>query len=150
MERDNNGKPSHGKKWIPAMYVAYFGLMQEIGNRHGYAVAVHGSVQRDFDVFFVPFDDVVSSHEVVLNELWEMVVGKDFSLSYEDVHNANPAVNSMIDKHGRSCYMIMCGASGYFDISFTPTLEQAAAHLKKEEAKKAEVDEFLERVKVGW
>lgn len=35
-------KKEHGKKWMPAMYVAYFGIIQKIANEHGYDSVNYG------------------------------------------------------------------------------------------------------------
>lgn len=131
-------KIEHRKKWMPAMYVAYFGILQEIANRHGYALCVHGSVVRDFDLVAVPFDDKISTHEEVMEEIKEMVGLKHGHIEgYKMVG---------LEAHGRMCYAVECGAGGYFDISFTPTMQQAIAQVRSERKRKLEVGKLLKQI----
>ncbi|WP_018619066.1 hypothetical protein [Spirosoma luteum] len=124
-------KRQHGKKWMPAMYVAYFGIIQELANRHGYALCVHGSVVRDFDLIAVPFEPVVSAHEVLL---------ADIRLAIGLTGPTDPIFDIVgQEAHGRMCYTIECGAGGYFDISFTPSLNDAVAFVNREEERKIEI-----------
>lgn len=131
-----NDNPQHRKKWMPAMYVAYFGILEKILNKHGYILSIHGSVVRDFDIIAVPFDDIVSPHKEVLADI-EKMVGQ-----------AAPEMNPFysmegMEPHGRKCYAIECGGGGYFDISFTPSLQDAMDQIRKEEKKELERDELL-------
>lgn len=48
-----------------AVYCAMFPAMSAAANQHGYALAVHGSLERDFDVIAVPWiDGANSAYEV--------------------------------------------------------------------------------------
>lgn len=123
---------------MPAMYVAYFGILQQIVNKHGYALCVHGSVVRDFDLVAVPFEDKVSSHTEVLEEIKQMV-----GLENPEIVNWRMAG---LEPHGRMCYAIECGGGGYFDISFTPSMQQAIEFIKKERKTKSEVNKLLKKV----
>jgi hypothetical protein len=40
-----------------AAYVALYPMLVQIAKRHGYALAVHGTVSRDFDLIAVPWID---------------------------------------------------------------------------------------------
>lgn len=136
-------KPEHGKKWMPAMYVAYYGILNEIAKKHGYMLCVHGSVVRDFDVVFVPFDEKISSHKEVLDDI-EMMVGiKGDDRFFEGEWNLYG-----YEPHGRSCYCIECGGGGYFDISFTPTLKDVHELYEALEKKKKEVQDVLDSSRV--
>lgn len=131
-------KIEHRKKWMPAMYVAYFGILQQIVNKHGYALCVHGSVMRDFDLVVVPFEEKVSPHEVVLDDIRTMVGLENTQIEGYRMVGLEP--------HGRLCYAVECGGGGYFDISFTPTMQQAMALIKKERKTKSEVNKLLKKV----
>lgn len=129
------GKWIHDKKWMPAMYVSYFGILKEIAEQHGYALAVHGSATRDFDLVAFPFDTEISSHEVVLKAIRKAIGVAE---------NGNPDFDQVgYQPHGRICYSILCGAGGYFDISFLPTLQQAMEQLKKERRRAKEIKRFI-------
>lgn len=123
------------KKWMPAMYVAYFGILQEIFNKHGYALCIHGSIIRDFDLVAVAFDDIISSHDKVLSDIKQMV-----GLDKEEISGWR---KTGMEPHGRMCYVIECGAGGYFDISFTPTMQQVRDLIEKEKKNEEEIKKLL-------
>ena len=133
----HRGKVVHGKKWMPAMYVAYYGIIESLAKKHGYALCVHGSITRDFDLFVIPFEPTVSQHEVLLTEIRKAIGIESSSDKMFDLvgHEA----------HGRTCYTIECGGGGYFDISFTPTLQQAMDKVKADMQRAAEIDRFLKQ-----
>lgn len=43
-----------------AAYVALYPLLLQVAKRHGYALAVHGSLHRDFDLIAVPWIEEAS------------------------------------------------------------------------------------------
>ena len=130
-----NGKAIHCKKWMPAMYVAYFGIIEEIVNAHGYILCIHGSVVRDFDLVAVPFDFEVKPHKEVLDAIKKAIGTTE---SNNDLFN-----NIGYEPHGRKCYTIECGAGGYFDISFTPSMQDAIKRVKEEKKNKKEIKNIL-------
>lgn len=58
-------KPNYAPVYCAAMYPQ----LCEIFQRHGYALAVHGSLSRDFDLIAVPWTDNVSDVVAVLAEV---------------------------------------------------------------------------------
>jgi len=61
-------KPNYAPVYAAAMYPELAGIF----NRHGYALAVHGSLARDFDLIAVPWGEnpaAVSTPAVVLKEV---------------------------------------------------------------------------------
>lgn len=58
-------KPSYAPVYAAAMYPE----LCPIFHKHGYALAVHGSLARDFDLIAVPWVSKVSRPEVVIDEL---------------------------------------------------------------------------------
>jgi len=105
-------KPHHGNKWMPVMYVNYYGILKDISLKHGYALTVHGSITRDFDLVAIPWIENPSPHADLLTEIRDMIGS----------HRPNgEPYDSMEEKpHGRIAYTIGCGAGGYFDISIMP------------------------------
>lgn len=139
MKEKKNASELASKKWMPAMYVAYFGKLQHLAIHHGYALCVHGSITRDFDIIAVPFDPIVSSHDVLIREIKKMIgVPNSSNDPMFDIVGHEP--------HGRTCYTIECGGGGYFDISFTPTKEQATQWIKDEEKRKTDIVEMLRKM----
>lgn len=130
-------KPKHGKKWMPAMYVAYFGILQKVAREHGYALCVHGSIVRDFDLIAVPFGEKLKSHQELLSEIRSIIGFGESSEKKFDIVGMEP--------HGRMCYTIECGGGGYLDISFTPTMQQAIEMIEKNEKRGKEMKELLQK-----
>lgn len=124
---------------MPMMYVNYFGLIQKLANEHGYALCVHGSVVRDFDLVCVPFDEVVKPHEELIAAIRKAIgFGKSSDPIFDKIGH---------EPHGRICYTVECGGSGYFDISFTPTIQQAMALAKEQDRKREEMQVLLGKIR---
>lgn len=51
------------------VYCALYPEFAEIARAHGYAMAVHGSLARDFDLICIPWADTVSHPEAVIKNL---------------------------------------------------------------------------------
>ena len=117
------------------MYVTYFGIIQQLAQEHGYALCVHGSIVRDFDLIAVPFDDVVKPHLELLDAIKKVIVIEKNSKEVFDKVGYEP--------HGRICYTIECGGGGYFDISFTPSIQDAIEKIKRDAAISKEIEEIL-------
>lgn len=63
-------KPDQIKPNYAAVYaVALYPALCPIFHRHGYALAAHGSLARDFDLIAVPWADEVSDHQTVLRDI---------------------------------------------------------------------------------
>lgn len=106
----------------PANYGPFYaaGLypkLAEIFREHGYALAVHGSVGRDFDLIAVPWRaENVADPDVVI----EVIFGQfDFKAANpERVPKATPK------PHGRVAYSVhLSFDTCYLDISFTPRVQ---------------------------
>jgi len=78
------------------VYAALYPAFAEIARKHGYALAIHGSLARDFDVVGIPWADVVSDPEDVIKQ-----ITTEF-----DVRTIGEPV---IKNHGRVAYTISIG-----------------------------------------
>ena len=97
-------KPNFAPVYAAAMYPGLASIFQ----KHGYALAVHGSVARDFDLIAVPWRAVVSSEEDVLAD-----VMKTFAVSVVGSFETR--------EHGRRAYSISVGfGECALDLSFFP------------------------------
>lgn len=122
---------------MPLMYVNYFGLLTKIVNNHGYALCVHGSVNRDFDLIAVPFEETVSPHDEVIMAIKKAIGNNgDSDELYSKVGH---------EPQGRICYTIECGGDGYFDISFTPSIQEAIFRVRQEHRRDAEVEAIIKK-----
>lgn len=52
-----------------AVYVCLYPELAEIARSHGYAMAVHGSVARDFDLVCIPWAEKVDPPEAVVDSI---------------------------------------------------------------------------------
>lgn len=97
-------KPNYGPVYAAAMYPG----LAEIFIKHGYALAVHGSLARDFDLIAVPWAETVSPPDEVLKAVFSKYA----------VHEVGEAGNK---NHGRTCYTISVGfGECAIDLSFLP------------------------------
>lgn len=96
--------PNHAPVYVAALYPD----LAKVFQKHGYALAVHGSVARDFDLIAVPWIDEVSTREEVLAE-----VNKTFAVKM---------IGEPQEKnHGRVAYTISVGfGECALDLSFFP------------------------------
>lgn len=99
-------KPNYGPVYAAAMYPELCKIFQ----RNGYALAVHGSLARDFDLIAVPWAENVSKPEKILKE-----ITKRFAVNI---------LNDATEKnHGRVAYTITIGwGECFIDLSFFPNL----------------------------
>lgn len=98
-------KPAtYGPLYAACMYTD----LAEIARAHGYALAVHGSLARDFDLICIPWVPEPSTHEQVLEAMC-----KHFSILQ--------AGKSTLKQHGRMAYTlaVMFGECA-IDLSFMP------------------------------
>jgi hypothetical protein len=84
-----------------------------IFHRHGYALAVQGSLAKDFDLIAVPWAEKVSDAETVLKEVTTV-----YALRVID-----EPTRVGIKNHGRIAYTLSCGfGECSIDLSFLPNL----------------------------
>lgn len=98
-----------GPKSRPVAYVLHVPRLTETARQHGYALAVHGSLQRDLDLVAVPWSDVASDPEELVMALCQRVGG--FML---------PDEKATKKPHGRLAWIIHLGAGLYIDLSVMP------------------------------
>lgn len=92
--------------------------LDRIAWRHGYCLALHGSMSRDLDIVAIPWTDDADSPEKLLRAFCKFVVSK------ADV-KLNPHRPPTQKPHGRLAYVIPIGHDGhYLDISIMPRKEK--------------------------
>ena len=89
------------------LYALHIGILTEVANRHGYALALHGSLKTDMDIILVPWADECSKAKDVIEAI------KNESGSYTN------ASDPELKPHGRIAWTIPI-ANGWLDISVTP------------------------------
>ncbi len=90
------------------VYASLYAELAEVFRTHGYALAIHGSLARDFDLIAIPWVALPSGPPTVLRAR-----EKEFALKV-----AGPPEKKL---HGRMAYsMVFAGGTACLDISFTP------------------------------
>lgn len=90
------------------VYASIYAEIAEEFRNHGYALAIHGSLIRDFDLIAIPWIEKPSTQEQVLND----IKGK---FSIEKIIGPNTTL------HNRICYTLVMGWGNYsIDLSFMP------------------------------
>jgi hypothetical protein len=89
-------------------YAAMYQELAELCRKHGYALAIHGSLQRDFDVVAVPWTVCPSEPHVVVKEL-------EATFAIDAIRGPNTR------EHGRIVWSIVIGfGHSQLDFSFMP------------------------------
>jgi hypothetical protein len=91
-------------------YLALYPELAEIARKHGYALAVHGSVGRDFDLICIPWIDEPSEPDAVIDEITKTFVIRRHSGGWES------------KKHGRRAHTVCIFGEWAIDLSFMPVI----------------------------
>jgi hypothetical protein len=92
------------------VYCALYPELTEIARKHGYALSVHGSLARDFDIVCIPWVESPSTPDTVVNEM-----ATTFSFKVIGEPGKKP--------HGRIAYTLSIGFGECFlDLSFMPLI----------------------------
>jgi len=102
---------------IAPWYVMAYTKLERVAWRHGYALALHGSMSRDLDLIAIPWTDDADDPERLLKAFCKFIVDK------ADV-NLTPG-KSTKKPHGRRAYVIPIGHDGhYIDLSIMPRVRE--------------------------
>lgn len=88
------------------IYASIYHELAEVCRKHGYALAIHGSLAKDFDLIAIPWTDAPASPQSVIAE-----IESQFALKATGPLATNP--------HGRYCQtMVFAGGDAFLDLSF--------------------------------
>ena len=93
---------------IPAWYATMYIGMTSTARDHGYALAIHGSMQRDLDLIAVPWTANAVDREVLI----EALVSRHGLIRI--------TAKEPIKPHGRRAYSLSAGQDFYVDLSVMP------------------------------
>jgi len=97
-------KPNYAPVYAAALYPE----LAKIFQRHGYALAVHGSLAKDFDLIAIPWSETLSPAEDVIREITDGYAIRQIG---EPTHR----------RYGRIAYTISIGhGECALDLSFFP------------------------------
>jgi hypothetical protein len=100
------------------MYCVLYPQLSEISRKHGYAMAVHGSLQRDMDLICIPWIDQPSEPQMVVDEIVRTFAIK--TVGEPDTTH-----------HGRERWTVSIAFGECFiDLSFMPRIDAAIAQEK--------------------
>jgi hypothetical protein len=95
--------------YAPVYAAALYPQWAEIAREHGYALAVHGSLARDFDLIAVPWRDDAKEPQALLDAITSRFAAK--------LTGGPPSAKA----HGRMSYTLSIGFGECFaDLSFMP------------------------------
>lgn len=94
---------------LAPVYIGVYPALAELCREHGYALAVHGSCGRDFDLVAVPWTQTPSSPEVLVS---------DITTKFSFESTSEPKTK----EHGRLCWtMVVSFGDAFLDFSVMPT-----------------------------
>lgn len=92
------------------IYIGIYPELAELCRVHGYALAVHGSLSRDFDLICIPWVKYPSTPQILIDD-----IVNTFALTQIG--------NSSTKEHGRIVYTISISFGECFiDLSIMPTM----------------------------
>jgi len=98
-----------------AVYAWIYPNIQRIAREHGYALGLHGSMNRDLDLIACPWTEEAATAEVLVAAIMHAVDG-DFAPW--DIEAGN---NPCVKPHGRRAWSIyFSGHQFYIDLSIMP------------------------------
>lgn len=93
---------------MPALYSHRLHDIQTVARAEGYAIAIHGSMQRDLDVIAVPWVPEASAPDVLVQALCRRL----------RIKNADSEPTEM--PHGRLVYTLLMAGACFMDLSVMP------------------------------
>jgi len=109
-------------------YVCMIPVIAEIGREHGYAIGVHGSINRDLDLIAVPWIEEADEPEVLIEAIrkyFSAIIIEDGTPAgrYDpETESFVPAIieTPSVRPHGRLAWNIHLEAGCFIDISVFP------------------------------
>lgn len=95
----------------PVIYASYYQILRRVAIKHGYALAIHGTLARDMDLIAVPWASNVASPRVLIEDMRVAIGG--FTIKQDDPKEGDKP-------HGRMAYVIHDLDHRYLDISVFP------------------------------
>lgn len=113
------------------IYACVYAEMAEITRAHGYALTVHGSLNRDFDCICVPWTEEAAAPQTVVDALVA-----NFSLKVVEPTGHMP--------HGRLVYTLAFAFGDVFiDLGFMPRKSEMSEEAKELQHQLATANEFI-------
>lgn len=119
---------------MQAFYMSRLPAIREAAKKHGYAIGLHGSARRDFDLMAMPWRDGCSSRETLAHAVAQAACGIDLNGEYqwEKKPNGRWAVSMCICWTDHSEQFNGMLSVGHIDLSVIEP--PAASHIEQETA----------------
>lgn len=110
---------------LPAAYVALFPIISKAANECGYALGLHGSFNRDFDIMAMPWVDEAVEAKELIQRITNAITFLKVDVMMDDFTEDKPKFRGRIDgperkPHGRQAWNIHLGGGKTLDISVMP------------------------------
>ena len=92
------------------IYAGIYPELAEIARKHGHALAVHGSMARDFDIIAIPWTEDASDPQEIVDEILSTFAVREVG-------------ESDVVEHGRKRWLLSIMGTCQFDFSATPRLK---------------------------
>jgi hypothetical protein len=108
---------------LAAGYALLLATLRDVARKHGYALAVHGTMMRDLDLIAAPWTEEATDDETLARALCAAIGGKIYGAMHDgktDKVDYNPVQRP----HGRKGWVIHIGGGPYLDVAVMPRLSQ--------------------------
>jgi hypothetical protein len=102
--------------FAPVFATMYRGLCDR-ARSHGYALAIHGTMNMDFDLVAIPWTNEASNPYVLIQSLAELVNILDGNIDH-GLYKEEPEIKP----HGRLAWLLLLGSGAALDISVMPRI----------------------------
>ena len=102
------------KAELKKFYISILPKIREVAKKSGYAVGVHGSMERDLDLIAVPWIDKRVLPATLARRISNAIVGKEYWKGFNSLQQWKNKPNQ------RKAISIMIGANAYIDLSIVP------------------------------
>ncbi|MEN6487349.1 MAG: hypothetical protein ABFD66_00460 [Smithella sp.] len=102
--------------WFTILYIK----LEKVAHRHGYCLAIHGSMTRDLDLVLIPWTEDAEDSSVVLEAFDKVVIEE---LAHRKRAKKKGYMGKALDDkpHGRKATVFYLGYSDYYlDVSIMP------------------------------
>lgn len=111
---------------LVCIYAQLLPRIREAAKRMGYAIAIHGSMNRDLDLLAVPWTNEAADPALLLEEVRSAVGG--YVISDKVTEAGYVSEEPTKQPHGRMSWNICWGGRPFIDLSVMPRTEETTTH----------------------
>lgn len=115
---------NHDYGSLVCIYSQILPRIRSVAKDMGYAVAIHGTMQRDFDLLAVPWVEEAADTIMLVKAVAEIVGGYVIG---ENVHASGKISEEPTKQpHGRMSWNIIWGGKAFIDLSVMPRVAEGS------------------------